>query len=124
MKEIRLNYAASPFDLPEGENKRKAPYVVTETVTESIRDTADREEATYKIAEVQERLKGIEATLRIVLDGMARESEYLKNGLHKYAGSALERYYTALNSIDFNIYEQVQELERVQDPVNERPVQI
>lgn len=124
MKEIRLNSVASPFDLPEGENKRKAPYVVTETVTESIRDTADREEAAYKIAEVHERLKGIEATLRIVLDGMIRESEYLKNGLHEYAGAALERYYTALNSIDFNIYEQVQELERVQDPEDERPVQV
>lgn len=124
MKEIRLKSAASPFDLPEGENKRKAPYVVTETVTETIRDTADREETTYKIAEVHERLKGIESTLRIVLDGMIRESEYLKNGLHEYAGAALERYYTALNSIDFNIYEQVQELERVQDPANERPVQV
>ena len=124
MKEIRLKSAAFPFDFPEEENKRKAPYVVTETVTETIRDTADREEAAYKIAEVHERLKGIEATLKIVLDGMIRESEYLKNGLHEYAGTALERYYTALNSIDFNIYEQVQELERVQDPEDERPVQV
>ena len=124
MKEIRLKSAAFPFDFPEEENKRKAPYVVTETVTETIRDTAEREEAAYKIAEVHERLKGIEATLRIVLDGMIRESEYLKNGLHEYAGAALERYYTALNSIDFNIYEQVQELERVQDLANERPVQV
>lgn len=124
MKEIRLKSAAFPFDFPEEENKRKAPYVVTETVTETIRDTADREEAAYKIAEVHERLKGIESTLRIVLDGMIRESEYLKNGLHEYAGAALERYYTALNSIDFNIYEQVQELERVQDPEDERPVQV
>lgn len=122
MKKIRLKSVASPFDFPEEKNKRKSPYVVTGTVTETIRDTADREEAAYKIAEVSERLKGIETTLRIVLDGMARESECLKNGLHEYAGTALERYYTALNSIDLSLYEQAQELERVQDP--ERAVQI
>lgn len=122
MKKIKLKSAASPFDFPEEKNKRKSTYVVTGTVTETIRDTADREEAAYKIAEVSERLKGIETTLRIVLDGMARESEYLKNGLHEYSGTALERYYTALNSIDISLYEQAQELERVQDP--ERAVQI
>lgn len=122
MKKIKLKSVASPFDFPEEKNKIKSTYVVTGTVTETIRDTADREEAAYKIAEVSERLKGIETTLRIVLDGMARESEYLKNGLHEYAGTALERYYTALNSIDVSLYEQAQELERVQDP--ERAVQI